>query len=380
MKKKILTIVGARPQIIKAAALSRAIRSLHSDLLEERILHTGQHYDHGMSQVFFDEMGIPTPDLQLNLGGGSHGEQTARMLDAIEKEIIQNRPAAVLVYGDTNSTIAGALAASKLHVPLIHVEAGLRSFNKTMPEEINRITADHVSSLLFVPTPTGMQNLEREGFNLAFEGPGELNRPRVVLCGDVMYDNAIHYRHIAGKQSGILDQIGGDRFMLATIHRDHNTDFPDRLTQILSGLHEAAIQLHWKIVLPLHPRTAKMLQLPAFKGAADLMASPAFRVIPPVSYLDMIRLESNAEAIATDSGGVQKEAYFYKKPCVILRPETEWVELLERGHAVIANTNTQTITEALVHFSKNRPNDWPEYYGNGKAAEQICHHIIHSLA
>ncbi|MFM7813691.1 MAG: UDP-N-acetyl glucosamine 2-epimerase, partial [Flavobacteriales bacterium] len=241
MKKKILTIVGARPQIIKAAALSRAIRSSFSESIEERILHTGQHYDHGMSQVFFDEMGIPTPDLQLNLGGGSHGEQTARMLEAIEKELQQNRPAAVLIYGDTNSTLAGALAASKLHIPVIHVEAGLRSFNKTMPEEINRITADHVSSLLFVPTPTGLKNLEREGFDLAYDGPGALNKPRAILCGDVMYDNAIHYRQIAGKQSGVLDQIGTDRFMLATIHRDHNTDFPDRLASILSGLHEAAL-------------------------------------------------------------------------------------------------------------------------------------------
>ena len=380
MKKKILTIVGARPQIIKAAAFSRAVRTHFSEQLEERLLHTGQHYDHGMSQVFFDEMGIPMPDIQLNLGGGSHGEQTARMLDAIERELLQDRPDAVLIYGDTNSTLAGALAASKLHIPVIHVEAGLRSFNKTMPEEINRITADHVSSLLFVPTPTGLKNLEHEGFDLDYMGAGSLNKPRVILCGDVMYDNAIYYRQLAGKQSGVLDQVGSERFMLATIHRDHNTDHPERLFSILTGLHNAAAQLNWKIVLPLHPRTAKMLGQPEFSESAAILNSSNMCVIPPVSYLDMIRLESNAEAIATDSGGVQKEAYFYRKPCVILRPETEWVELLSKGHAILANTDERIISDALIQYAKQRPTEWPEYYGNGSAAVQICEHIIQSLA
>ncbi|MEZ4924203.1 MAG: UDP-N-acetylglucosamine 2-epimerase (non-hydrolyzing) [Crocinitomicaceae bacterium] len=375
---KIVTVIGARPQIIKAAAISRAIRNKFSEQIKEVIVHTGQHYDENMSEVFFNELQIPRPDYNLEVGSGNHGAQTAKMLEGMEEIILKEKPDAVVVYGDTNSTVAGGLAASKLHIPLVHIEAGLRSFNKAMPEEVNRIVCDHTSTLLFSPTKKGVENLEREGFKLDNIAPFTIDNPKVYHCGDIMYDNSLYFSGVSDTQSTILqkENISG-KFILSTIHRNSNTDDPVKLQSIFEALLDISDRSQMTIVLPLHPRTKKMMEV---NLTADLRskieASNYLKIIPPVSFLDVIALEKNADMVITDSGGVQKEAFYFKKPCLILRPETEWVEIVECGNAILCDANKDRIINAFDHFRDNRPTEYPELFGDGKAADFICQEII----
>jgi UDP-GlcNAc3NAcA epimerase len=379
---KIVTIIGARPQIIKAAALSRAIKTKFSDSITEIIVHTGQHYDANMSQVFFDELGIPAANYNLNVGSGSHGKQTAAMISGIEEILVNEKPNAIVLYGDTNSTLAGAIAASKIHVPILHIEAGLRSFNKAMPEEINRIMCDHASTLLFSPTKTGFDNLMKEGFLKNTPKPYSANNPKVYHSGDVMYDNSLFFSDVAEQKTSIITklQLKQNDFILATIHRNNNTDEPIRLNALFSALYEISENNKIDIVLPLHPRTAKLLE---FNLDQDLhqkiKASSHFKITEPVSFLEMIALEKNCKLVMTDSGGVQKEAFYFEKPCVILRPETEWVELVECGTAIIADANKNKIILSFEELIKKTDLKFPKLYGDGKAAEFICKEMLDNL-
>lgn len=379
---KILTIIGARPQIIKAAAISRAISEKFNRKISEIIVHTGQHYDENMSTVFFEELKIPRPHYNLEVGSGSHGKQTAKMLDGIEAIILEEKPQAVVVYGDTNSTVAGGLAASKLLVPLVHIEAGLRSYNKSMPEEINRIMCDHVSTLLFSPTLQGIENLAKEGFDQDNDGPYTIDNPRVYHCGDIMYDNSLHFSTVSDEQSDIIDTLGltGKKFILSTIHRNNNTDEPERLQSIFEALLEIAESNNVPVVLPLHPRTKKMMEVNLTAGlSAKLEVSDLIRIIPPVSFLDVIALEKNASFVITDSGGVQKEAFFFEKPCIILRPETEWVEIVDNGNAILCDADKMRILDAYASLSENTSLTYPNLFGDGKSAEFICGEILNHL-
>jgi UDP-GlcNAc3NAcA epimerase len=378
---KLLTVVGARPQIIKAAALSRALKNKFPDRISEIILHTGQHYDQNMSQVFFDELGIPEPDFNLNTGSASHGVQTAAMIVGIEEKLLTLKPDFLVLYGDTNSTLAGAIAASKLKTPVVHIEAGLRSFNKTMPEEINRIVCDHVSTLLFSPTPTGVANLVKEGFATDTRPPFSADNPAVYHCGDIMYDNSLYFSRVAEERSSILEKhhLEPGKFILGTIHRDNNTDDPQRLNAIFRTLHRISSG-ETKVFVPLHPRASKMLDQNLDKKLyGEINANPNLVITKPVSFLDIIKLEKNAKMIITDSGGVQKEAYFFRKPCIILRPETEWVEIVENGTALIADADPEKILDAFEYFSHQDDLEFPPVFGDGKAAEFICEKIIHTF-
>ncbi|MCG3166491.1 MAG: UDP-2,3-diacetamido-2,3-dideoxy-D-glucuronate 2-epimerase [Bacteroidia bacterium] len=382
---KIFTIVGARPQIIKAAAISRQVRTIFKGKIEEVIIHTGQHYDENMSQVFFDEMEIPKPDFNLNIGSGTHGSQTAKMIEGIEKLLLEHKPDALIIYGDTNSTLAGAIAASKIHIPVVHIEAGLRSYNKAMPEEINRILADHVSTLLFSPTKTGYTNLLREGFEDT-EKSGrtkfDKDHPGIFHCGDVMYDNTLFFAEMAEKKSAALQQnnLTAGNFVLVTIHRPSNTDNQARLTPILEALNEITNEQNVEMILPLHPRTLKMLGNAEYTGIYEaLKKNNRIKIIPPASFFDMIVLGKNAKLIITDSGGVQKEAYFFKKPSIVLRPETEWKEIVENGTAIIADADKQKIKSAYHYFSLKNDMSFPEVFGDGKAAEFICKKMLELL-
>ena len=382
---KLVTIIGARPQIIKAAALSRAIRNHYADQIQEVIVHTGQHYDDNMSQVFFDELQIPRPDYNLHVGSASHGVQTARMTEGIEALLIKEKPDFIVLYGDTNSTLAGAVAAAKIHVPIVHIEAGLRSFNKSMPEEINRIVCDHCSTLLFTPTKAGLENLKREGFPVDESGVSTssttaaptIDNPKVYHCGDIMYDNSLHFADIAEEKTDIIQRLElvGKPFILATIHRDSNTDHPERLGAIFDALIELSKEN--QIVLPLHPRTAKLLKTNLSNEKQTLIFSSAnIKLIPPVSFLEMIALERHAQLVMTDSGGVQKEAYFFKKPCIILRPETEWVEIVQTGNAILADADESRIMQAWAHFKDCPPTTFPEIFGDGHAAEFMLKQML----
>ena len=340
---KIITIVGARPQIIKAAAFSRAVKT-NFPTIDEIIVHTGQHYDDNMSQIFFNELGIPKPHLNLMVGSSSHGLQTSLMVQKIEKVLLENRPSAVIVYGDTNSTLATAIAASKIHVPIVHIEAGLRSFNKKMPEEVNRILCDHVSTLLFSPTKSGYDNLRSEGFKVEINEKANLDNPNIYHCGDVMYDNSLYFSKISDNQSKILNELSlkNEKFILTTVHRNDNTDSSKKLNDLFDSFLEIIDEHQIHMVIPIHPRTAKMMdQLLNPKTKKQIEESDLLKIIPPAGFLDMIALEKNAELIITDSGGVQKEAYFFQKPCIILRPQTEWLEIVETKSAIITDTNSE---------------------------------------
>ena len=382
MKKKIITIVGARPQIIKSSAISRAVSGVFKNDLEEIIVHTGQHYDENMSKVFFEEMMIPMPNYNLNVGSGSHGVQTAKMIEGLEAIFIKEQPDAVLVYGDTNSTIAGALAASKIHIPVIHVEAGLRSFNKAMPEEINRISCDHMSTMLFTPTHTGIDNLVKEGFTLNTNNKASIDQPHVYHCGDIMFDNSIHFSGISDEKSTILSELNLETngFVLCTVHRDSNTDVKENMESIFQALLDIAESSGLKVILPLHPRTkAKMqtqLSVDLFKA---IETSEMIQVIPPAGFLDIISLEKNARIIVTDSGGLQKESFFFEKPCVILRPQTEWVEIVENGNAILADCDYDRILNGFNALILKDDYTYPVLYGDGKAAEFICNKLVTQL-
>ena len=363
---KIVTVVGARPQFVKAAAVSRAIREYNrqSDAqpIHEVIVHTGQHYDENMSQVFFDELDIPRPDYNLGVGGGTHGAMTGRMLEQIEHVLMAESPDWLLIYGDTNSTLAGALAASKLHIPVAHVEAGLRSFNMRMPEEVNRILADRVSALLFCPTETAVENLRREGVT---EG--------VHLVGDVMYDASLFYRDMAKEKSSVLEEMALNKgeYVLVTCHRAENTDNPERMKQIAEALERIAEDI--RVVFPLHPRTRKALLELGMLEELEKNVS----VVPPVSFLDMVRLEECAKVIITDSGGVQKEAYFFGVPCVTIRNETEWIETVSCGWNLLAGASADTILDA---YEKMRfgpaSSDVEDLFGKGDSSAKVIDNLL----
>lgn len=378
----ILTIVGARPQIIKAAALSRVISNNFQNI-EEIIVHTGQHYDKNMSDVFFTELEIPKPQINLKVGSLSHGAQTALMIEKIEKVMQEYSPDAVVVYGDTNSTLATAIAASKLHIPIVHIESGLRSFNKKMPEEVNRILCDHVSTLLFSPTKSGFNNLLNEGFSKEYSNKSSADHPNIYHCGDVMYDNSLYFSKLSDENSDILEKLKlrNEKFILATVHRNDNTDSKIKLTDLFSTFLEITEIHQLKIILPLHPRTSKMMeQLLDAKLLKKIQESNLLTIINPAGFLDMIALEKNAELIITDSGGVQKEAYFFKKPCIILRPQTEWVEIVETKSAVISDTNSKIILEATERFLSNSDLEFPEVFGNGNAASFIAQEMLNQFS
>jgi UDP-GlcNAc3NAcA epimerase len=367
---KLVTIIGARPQIIKAAALSRAVRSF-SHPVKEIIVHTGQHYDPNMSDVFIRELGIPEPDYNLGVGSGSHGRQTASMLAGIEEILITEKPDWLVVYGDTNSTLAAAIAGSKIHVPVAHIEAGLRSYNKQMPEEINRILCDHVSTLLFSPTSAGFVNLKKEGFK-ENNPPFTFDNPGIFHCGDLMYDNSLFFADQASVLTDITDrlELNTSKYILATIHRNNNTDDPIRLNALLETLSDVANENGLRIILPLHPRTRKMMDQFLTDEVKSKINKPHFMIIEPASFLEMIVLEQQAELVITDSGGVQKEAYYFKKPCIILRPETEWIELVENGCAKICDADPEKIRNAFNELSE-KSLEYPPVFGDGKAAEFI---------
>ena len=354
---KVLTVVGARPQFIKAAPVSRALRAAgHTEFL----VHTGQHYDRQMSRVFFDEMQIPEPDINLEVGSGSHAAQTAQMLGKLEQVMQTNQPDCVLIYGDTNSTLAGAMAAAKLPPALAHVEAGLRSFNREMPEEINRVLADRCSDYLFCPTQTAVDNLAREGITGG-----------VSLVGDTMFDAVLQFGKVAEDRSTILDQLNltPKEFLLATVHRAYNTDNPETLRGILT----AFIELNEQIVFPVHPRTRERIN----QLGLGLTAG-AVKMIEPVGYLDMLMLERSARLILTDSGGMQKEAFFFGVPCVTLRPETEWTETVAAGWNVIAGVTPAGIARAVSETVW--PDDSPaEIFGDGTAAQKIVTHLANQV-
>lgn len=343
---KIITVVGARPQFIKAAAVSNVIRKKH----EEILIHTGQHYDENMSKVFFEELNIPKPDYNLEVGSGNHGMQTGTTLIKLEEIYLKENPDLVLVYGDTNSTLAGALSASKLLIPVAHIEAGLRSFNMAMPEEQNRILTDHISNILFAPTETAVNNLHNERIN-----------KNVYNVGDVMYDAVLYFKKVAKEKLTIMNELNlkENQYILTTIHRAENTNDINKLKNIIEALNESKT----KIILPMHPRTKKYID------SYGLRIEENISVINPIGYLDMINLEMHAEKIVTDSGGVQKEAFFMKKPCITIRDQTEWVETVENGWNVIVGTDKTKIVDSIKNFQPQKEQE--NIFGDGNAAERI---------
>lgn len=360
--KKIVTVVGARPQFIKAATVSRALRG--SSELSEIVIHTGQHYDANLSDIFFDELEMSDPNYNLNIGSGNHGAQTGRMLEEIEKILIQEQPRWLLVYGDTNSTLAGALAAAKLHIPIAHVEAGLRSFNREMPEEVNRVLTDQMSSVLFTPTSDASKNLKKEG----------IAETQIAEVGDVMFDAALIFGERAEKQSEILMRfkLNSKHYILTTIHRAENTDSEARMRVIVESLFKISKQI--QIVFPLHPRTRRILER---MGLIEEVESQLC-VVPPVGYLDMLKLQRNAKIIVTDSGGIQKEAYFQSVPCVTLRDETEWVELVSSGWNHLASPICKIAIERVVFdvLLSTPPEKHENFYGDGRASEKIARELV----
>lgn len=357
-----MTVIGARPQFIKAAVLSRYIRDNPALGIKETLVHTGQHYDENMSDVFFKEMEIKKPDVNLHIGSGNHGKMTGLMLQQLEELILERKPDMVLVYGDTNSTLAGALAASKIHVAVSHVEAGLRSYMMQMPEEQNRRLTDHLSSWLFCPTQTAVNNLEMEGIkNSGNNIKIDANHKRVLMTGDIMFDASLYYRK---KSSIVLNQSD---FILLTIHRAENTDDINRFKSIIDAVNALDME---NIIFPIHPRTKKIL----FKSGLE--TGKHIQLIDPVGYLEMIAYESACKAILTDSGGVQKEAYFFKKPCITMRDSTEWVELVDAGWNTLTGADTHKIIDACRNFKI--PSQYPDLYGDGHCTEKIISELLKS--
>jgi UDP-N-acetylglucosamine 2-epimerase len=383
---KIITIVGARPQFIKAGAVIRAIQEFNKKekRIREILVHTGQHYDYLMDKVFFEELELPKPDYHLGVGSGSHARQTGIMLEKIEAVLQKEKPEVVMVYGDTNSTLSGALAAAKLNIPVAHVEAGLRSYNRTMPEEINRLLTDHLSTHLLCPTAQAVRNLLKEGIK---DGEGRI----VKKVGDVMFDSILYYSKIAEKKSTILKDLGlftpnsvraihelpvhrTPNYYLATLHRAENTDDPKRLRPILKALNALGSKI--PIIFPLHPRTRKMIKAHHLQSECERV-----KLIEPVPYLDMLTLEKNAKAILTDSGGVQKEAYWFRVPCFTLREETEWVETMRDGWNRLVGFEEKRIVGAVSHFSgKHLPRMRPVLFGDGRASEKIVQILMRNFS
>jgi UDP-GlcNAc3NAcA epimerase len=359
-KAKIISVIGARPQFIKMAMISKELGN-HDDL-EHVIVHTGQHFDESMSNVFFDEMEIPEPDFNLQINSLSHGAMTGQMLEAVENVLLDESPDFVLVYGDTNSTLAGALAAKKLKLAVAHVEAGMRSYRIDMPEELNRVLTDRISDILFCSTETAVGNLIKEGY--------EGLPCRIVRCGDVMYDASVYYRSISGERCQILKQLDLHDFVLCTVHRAENTDDAENLKSIIEGLNRIAQDT--TIVMPLHPRTRKAMD--AHGIAAE------FTVIEPVGFFDMIELTRHCRHVITDSGGLQKEAYFFRKGCVTLRDETEWVELVEHGYNILAGSSAERICEARDEMISANLQFEDDIYGDGRASCQIVNELRNTIS
>ncbi len=377
---KVLTVIGARPQIIKAAALSRAVRNHFSKSIQEIIVHTGQHYDDNMSEVFFRELEIPAPAYNLEVGSASHARQTAHIIEKLEPLLLQEKPDVLVVYGDTNSTLAAAITAAKLHIPIAHIEAGLRSFNKQMPEELNRILCDHCSSLLFAPTITAIRNLENEGFSLINNDPYTADNPGIFHCGDIMYDNSMYFAEKAMQlKADFLESknLEAGNYILCTIHRDSNTDNPARLQSIFNALLHIAKEDNEIFYLPLHPRTSKLLRQNLGEELYKKLISKKNIIIDaPASFLEMILLEKHACLIITDSGGLQKEAYFFEKPSIILRAQTEWVEIVEQAAAILADADFDKIIAAKAYFDQQPPIKFPPIFGDGNAAVFIAEQLL----
>ncbi|MEQ8520728.1 MAG: UDP-N-acetylglucosamine 2-epimerase (non-hydrolyzing) [Vicingaceae bacterium] len=357
--KKILTVIGARPQFVKAATVSRAFSKIKG--VSEIIVHTGQHFDQNMSEVFFTEMEIPKPDHFLNVNSLGHGAMTGKMMEGLEALMISEKPDAVMVYGDTNSTLAGAITAKKLQIKVAHVEAGLRSFNMHMPEEVNRILTDRISDILYCPTEVARKNLMEEGY-------GHFNA-RIAVIGDVMYDAAMYYAEKSHEKSSIIDDLGLKDFALCTLHRAENTDDKEKLASICSALNTIGKDL--EIILPLHPRTKKMLAAYGLKLNV--------RTIEPVGYFDMIALISSSDLVLTDSGGLQKEAYFFKKPCVTMREQTEWVELIEAGVNMLTGSDGDLIVKSVEIMRNKELSFNADLYGDGNASVKIAEDLFASL-
>jgi len=377
---KIITVIGARPQFIKAAAISRAIKNSFKNDIDEVLLHTGQHYDANMSNVFFEELEIPKENYNLNIGSGSHAFQTGTMMMKIEEIVLTEKPDAILLYGDTNSTLAATLVAIKLHIPIIHVEAGVRSYNKSFPEEVNRLICDHMSSLLFVPSDSGITSLNNEGFK-SEKNNNDLvspDSPKVFRCGDIMYDNTLYFKGRVGKlKADFFDKhnIPQQDYILATIHRPSNVDAYDTLESIFKAFSSVVEKHNKSIILPLHPRTKSILE--KHTGLKKYIDNKRIHIIPAVSFLEMILLEKYADLIITDSGGVQKEAYFMDKPCLIMLEETPWYELVDTGSALLVGNDTKKIADGVAYFLDGKKElVFPSLYGDGDAASFICEQIL----
>lgn len=383
---KLLTVIGARPQFIKSAAISRAIAKSFTNKIEEVIVHTGQHYDPEMSKVFFDELNIPKEKFNLQIGSSNHAKQTAQIMIALDEVVEKQSPDAILLYGDTNSTLAACLVGIKRHIPIIHVEAGVRSFNKIFPEEVNRLLCDHTSSLLFVPSDDGMLNLKKEGFTM--ERADELlegntlimNHPKVYRCGDIMYDNTLFFRDSADMYFDRLvatQKLPKSNFILVTAHRPSNVDEPENFKSILEFFHYAIEKLGKEIIFPVHPRTRKLIA--QNRMISKMIDKEGLHLIPPVSFIDMIGLEKNADLVVTDSGGVQKEAFFMKKPCLIMLEETPWVELVASKNARLVGNDYGLLCRGAQEYLENKPLHFEELYGDGKSAHFICRKIIENI-
>lgn len=374
-KKNIVAFIGARPQIIKHSAIERAVKDHFLDRINLITIHSGQHYSAEMSDIFFEEMGIDPPHLNLNVGSSSHALQTAIMMEKLDHYLEQNPCDAFLVYGDTNSTLAGALVASKRHIPVVHIEAGLRSFDKMMPEEINRIMTDHVSSLLFCPTKAAIHNLKNE--SVVHHEVGRINQPAVFYCGDIMYDNSLYFSNVSRGKTNFTDQLHliDNQYILATVHRESNTEDPKKLASIFRAFLRITKETELKIVLPLHPRTKKAIKLLPNEIIQNLEKDSSIQIIEPVGFLEMIALEKYAKMIVTDSGGVQKEAYFFQKPAIILRPNTEWVEIVQNGCAQTVDTDIDKIIQAVHYYLTKGNLQFPAVFGDGNAAQFILSKI-----
>ncbi len=372
---KLITIVGVRPQIITASAISRAIKTSFADRFEEVMIHTGQHYDKELSDVFFNELNLEKPKYNLNVGSAKYGRQTALMLAGIEEVLLKENPHCVMVFGDTNSTLAGALAASKLRFPVIHIEAGVRSFNKRSSEEINRVLTDHVSTLLFAPTNAAFKNLMKEGFRPENSPPYTIDNPKIFLTGDIMYDNTLFFADVAERTKASIMKsmsIAKNEYILATIHRESNTENVDRLKAIFTTLLHIAKEYKKVIVMPLHPRTVMSLKANLDYLYNELLTNEYIRVRPPISYLAMTFLMKNCQMVITDSVGLQKEAHFFGKPSLVLRKETEWVELVRNGTVKLVDADVQSIIDGFDHFNGDTTSlSFPAFYGDGKAAEFV---------